>query len=186
MPNSAASTRSDNADRPIVTPRDFREGTTQWFAAPTLSPDGSRAIYTRIEEGTTPRIWISSVAGGAPVRLTNEDAREYTGSWSPDGAWFVYCGVLDGKVVLKKVKTTGQATPIVLKRDIPDANVPSWSPDGNWIAIGANARSRTTCGCSRDLPRSRDSSRVSAADRYGRVGGRELAGASCNRLASAT
>jgi serine/threonine protein kinase/Tol biopolymer transport system component len=130
--------RPDNPDRPIVTARDFRDGTTQWLAAPTLSPDASRAIYTRVKEGTTARIWISSVAGGAPIRLTNEDVDEFTGSWSPDGAWFVYCAIGDGKVDLKKVKTTGQATPIVLKRDIPDANVPSWSPDGNWIATGAN------------------------------------------------
>jgi serine/threonine protein kinase/Tol biopolymer transport system component len=137
-PNEIWLHRPDNPDRPIVTARDFRQGTTQWFAAPTLSPDGSRAIYTRVEEGTTPRIWISSVAGGAPVRLTNEDASEFTGSWSPDGAWFVYCSFRDGKVDLKKVKTTGQATPILLKKDIPDGNVPSWSPDGNWIATGAN------------------------------------------------
>ena len=89
-----------------------------------VSPDASRTIYTRIGEGTTARIWISSVTGGAPIRLTNEDAAEYTGSWSPDGAWFVYCGVRDDKVDLKKVKTTGQATPIVLKRDVTDTSVP--------------------------------------------------------------
>ena len=137
-PNEIWLHRPDNPDRPIVTARDFRDGTTQWLAAPTLSPDASRAIYTRVAEGTTARIWISSVAGGAPVRLTNEDVDEFTGSWSPDGAWFVYCAVRDDKVDLKKVKTTGQATPIVLKRDVPGANVPAWSPDGNWIAIGAN------------------------------------------------
>jgi serine/threonine protein kinase len=137
-PNEIWLHRPDNTDRPIVGAFDFREGTTQWLAAPTLSPDGSRAIYTRIEEGTTAKIWISSVAGGAPVRLTNEDASEFTGSWSPDGAWFVYCSSRDGKIALKKVKTTGQATPIVLKAEVTDANVPAWSPDGNWIAIGAN------------------------------------------------
>jgi Tol biopolymer transport system component len=138
-PNEIWLHRPDNTDRPIVAARDFREGTTQWLAAPTLSPDGSRVIYTRVEEETGGRIWISNVAGGAPVRLTNEDASpEFTGSWSPDGAWFVYCSFRDGKLDLKKVKTTGQATPIVLKRDVPDVNVPSWSPDGNWIAIGAN------------------------------------------------
>jgi Tol biopolymer transport system component len=130
--------RPDTPDRPIVTARDFPERTTQWLAAPTLSPDASRTIYTRIEEGTTGKIWISSVAGGAPIRLTNEDAAEFTGSWSPDGAWFVYCSVRDDKIDLKKVKTTGQATPIVLKRDVADANVPSWSPDGSWIAVGSS------------------------------------------------
>jgi hypothetical protein len=137
-PNEIWLRRPDNPDRPIVTARDFREGPTQWFAAPTLSPDASRTIYTRIGVGTMPKIWISSVAGGAPIRLTNEDTAEYTGSWSPDGVWFVYCSVRNDKVDLKKVKTTGQATPIVLKRDVSDANVPSWSPDGSWIAVGSS------------------------------------------------
>jgi serine/threonine protein kinase len=130
--------RPDTPDRPIVTARDFPGKTTQWLAAPTLSPDASRTIYSRIEEGTTGKIWISSVAGGAPIRLTNEDAAEFTGSWSPDGAWFVYCSVRGDKIDLKKVKTTGQATPIVLKQDVADANVPSWSPDGSWIAVGTS------------------------------------------------
>jgi serine/threonine protein kinase len=138
-PNEIWLHRPDNTDRPIVAARDFREGTTQWLAAPTLSPDGGRVIYTRVEERTGGRIWISNVAGGAPVRLTNEDASpEFTGSWSPDGAWFVYCSVRDGKLELKKVKTTGQATPIVLKTDVTDRAVPAWSPDGNWIAMGAD------------------------------------------------
>ena len=138
-PNEIWLHRPDNPDRPIVDSPRFSDGTTQWFAAPTLSPDASRTSSTRgSERGRQPRIWISSVAGGTPIRLTNEDAAEYTGSWSPDGAWFVYCSVRDGKVDLKKVKTTGQATPIMLKRDVTDANVPSWSPDGNWIAVGSS------------------------------------------------
>jgi dipeptidyl aminopeptidase/acylaminoacyl peptidase len=106
--------------------------------APALSPDGNRVIYTRIETGTTARLWMSGVAGGAPIRLTNDTASEFTGSWSPDGAWFAYCSFRDGKVNLMKVKATGQATPVVLKTDVQDANVPSWSPAGNWIAVGAN------------------------------------------------
>jgi hypothetical protein len=97
----------------------------------------SRLPRTRIGEETG-RIWISSVAGGAPIRLTNEEAPEFTGSWSPDGAWFVYCGVRDGKIDLKKVKTTGQATPIVLLRDVADANCPRGLLTAAGIAVGSS------------------------------------------------
>jgi hypothetical protein len=36
-------------DRPVVTPRDFPPGATQWFLAPALSADGGRMIYERFE-----------------------------------------------------------------------------------------------------------------------------------------
>jgi Tol biopolymer transport system component len=136
-PNEIWLHRPDNPDRPIVTAREFPGDATQWFMAPTLSPDASRVIYTRIESGTTARLWISSVAGGAPVRLTNATRNEFTGSWSPDANWFVYCDVADGKANLMKVKTTGQAAPIVVKANAANVNVPSWSPAGDWIALSS-------------------------------------------------
>jgi len=81
--------RPDGADRPVATARDFSAGGTQWFIAPAPSPKGDRVIYTRIERGTTARLWISSIAGGTPIQLTNDDAAEFpargrlTGRTSP-------------------------------------------------------------------------------------------------------
>ena len=127
--------RPDGADRPVATARDFTTG-TQWFIAPAPSPKGDRVIYTRIEKGTTARLWMSSIAGGTPIQLTNDDAAEFPGSWSPDGAYFAYYALRDGKVSLMKVKTTGQATPVLLR---PGGNsfVPAWSPTGDWIVHGS-------------------------------------------------
>jgi serine/threonine protein kinase/Tol biopolymer transport system component len=127
--------RSGNADRPVVTPRDFPPGTTQWFMAPALSPEADRIVYVRIE-ASTPRLWISSVAGGTPIPLTNDTAAAFSGSWSPDGSWFAYGRINAGKSDLMKVKTTGQATPVVLKADTGVLGVPSWSPTGEWTAYG--------------------------------------------------
>lgn len=127
--------RSGKADRPVVTLRNFPPDTTKGFGAPALSPEADRIIYPRIE-ASTPRLWISAVAGGTPIPLTNEGSNEWPGSWSPDGRWFAYRGVSGGKVELIKVKTTGQATPITLKTDAGGLLVPSWSPTGEWIAFG--------------------------------------------------
>ena len=64
--------RDHAGDRPIVTHRDFPAGTTQWFMGPALSPDGARVVYSRLEFQGGSDLWMSSVAGGAPVRVTND------------------------------------------------------------------------------------------------------------------
>jgi Tol biopolymer transport system component len=128
--------RPAQPDRPLVTLRDFPADTTQWFMNPVLSPDGARVIYTRVERGGAPGLWMSAVAGGAPVRLLKSAAAAgYAGSWSPDGKWFVYWALEGGRTSLNKVKTTGQAEPEVLKAGITGEAlwVPVWSPTGEWI-----------------------------------------------------
>jgi Tol biopolymer transport system component len=127
--------RPGSADRPLVTARDFPGSATQWFMGPALSPKGDRVIYVRVEPGSTGRLWISSVAGGTPIQLTDDTFDEGPGSWSPDGGWFVYTAFRP-TVALMKVKTTGQAHPVVLKKVNGAPFVPAWSPAGNWISHG--------------------------------------------------
>jgi len=127
--------RPDDPERPVVTARAF-QNRTAFFMDPTISPDGSRVIYTRAEvNSANVRLWISAVAGGAPVQFTNDVATEFPGSWSPDGNWFVYVAWRNGTANLMKVKTTGQATPVLLKAGSIN-DVPSWSPNGRWITNG--------------------------------------------------
>ena len=121
-------------DRPVVTPRDFPPGTTQWFLAPALSPDGGRLIYERFEIQGGSHLWISAVSGGAPVQLSNETgASEFSGAWSPDGNWYVYMAIRNGVWDLVKIKSTGQATPVLVKHGVQGGEVPVWSPTGEWI-----------------------------------------------------
>jgi len=132
--------RKDGEDRPVVTEKDFPPESTQWFIAPSLSPDGTRVIYTRVERNGLARLWISALSGGTPLRVTDSpDASETSGAWSPDGAWFTYmAGSNDSKTSLLKVKTSGHATPVVLKelKHVLGA-LTDWSPAGDWIAYTA-------------------------------------------------
>jgi Tol biopolymer transport system component len=123
-------------ERPLVTARDFPPDTTQWLWSPSLSSDATRVIYLRTEINGPDQLWMSAVAGGAPVRLVKASAdMDFAGSWSPDGNWLVYWhATQDGKFSLNKVKTTGQAEPEVVKADVNIGGwVPVWSPSGEWI-----------------------------------------------------
>jgi Tol biopolymer transport system component len=126
-------------DRPIVSGRDFSPDTTRGFMAPVLSPRGDRVIYTTLETDAPARLWISAVAGGTPIRATNDDTggAEFPGAWSPDDAWFVFYALRDGKLNLMKIKTGGEAAPVMIKAGVDDnAPLPDWSPTGEWIVCG--------------------------------------------------
>ena len=60
-----------------------------------IAPDGSRVAYTVTEVSAdrarnVTHIWLVSTNGGAPKRLTNDEADETTPRWSPDGKWLAY------------------------------------------------------------------------------------------------
>lgn len=104
---------------------------------PALSPEADRVVYTRVEsQGGGAHLWISALAGGAPVPLTNDSAStEFPGSWSPDGNWFVYPAYRNDHMSLMKVKASGQAAPIAVKAD---ADRPTRCPAGRLPAIGSS------------------------------------------------
>jgi eukaryotic-like serine/threonine-protein kinase len=128
--------REDGSDHPLVTPKDFPNFPIRWFMTPTLSPDGTRAIYVALPIGGVARLWISSLNGGSPIPLTTSAATvaEFGGAWSPDGNRFVYLNVADGKNSLMIARTSGQASPVRIA-EAKGFNIPSWSPDGQWISL---------------------------------------------------
>jgi len=124
---------ADRSERPRVTSAEFPDGKNRWFMNPAPSPDGERLIFTRISNDGTNRLWMISIAGGMPVRLTNaEPNAEYGSTWSPDGGRFVYIQNAAGKDSLMLVRTSGNATPVELRKDVRK-DLPDFSPAGDWI-----------------------------------------------------
>ena len=124
----------DGSERPAVTPADFPVGSTSDLGYPSLSPDGERLIYRRFDDKNVSRLWMSSLSGGSPVRLTNaEPGLESFGAWSPDGRRFAYLQNQGGKYSLMTVKTGGAGAPMVLKEDVRRQFI-AWSSTGDWIA----------------------------------------------------
>ncbi len=128
---------SDGAERPVLTQSAFPPGTGSLFMNPALSPDGGRLAVMRIPPKGLPSIWIASVAGGSPVRLTNDDSfNERMSAWSPDGARIVYLRFKEGVNSVMIAKTNGQATPVELVRTLLNL-LPDWSPTGEWIVYSS-------------------------------------------------
>jgi TolB protein len=123
---------SGGSERAIVTSAMLPAGTAA-LKEPALSPAGDRVAYGR----WTPAeqfIWISSLGGGPPVRLTNGTSYEDMGTWSPDGSQIVYLKGGDGEGLgVMVAKTSGQATPVKLATGT--GALPEWSPTGEWLAI---------------------------------------------------
>ena len=125
---------SDGTERPVLTQSAFAPGTGSRFMNPTFSPDGGRLAVRRIPPKGLNSIWITSVAGGSPVRLTNDDSHEGMGVWSPDGARIVYRRFKEGTYSVMIAKTNGQATPVELVRISSfQFQLTDWSPTGEWI-----------------------------------------------------
>jgi len=146
MPSLAAqdSSLQLGAARRAITEKDLFNFV--WIADPQVSPDGSRALFTRVvtdekHTGYETSIWLVSTSGTeTPVRLTNgkHDAQP---RWSPDGKLiaFVRSGDKDdgGKPSPAQIALLslagGEARMIT---DLPKgAARPVWSPDSKRIAF---------------------------------------------------
>ncbi len=128
---------SNGSERPVLTQSAFPPGTGSRFMNPALSPDGGRLAVVQIPPQGSASIWITSVAGGSPVRLTNSDsADEFMGTWSPDGSRIVYLLGQAGVSSVMTGKTNGQATPVELVRSSGNLS-PDWSPTGEWIVYAS-------------------------------------------------
>src|SRR5579884_2711549 len=97
-----------------------------------LSPDGSRAAFTRVgPEGT--RVFLTSLGGLPPAPLTVDVSSGSEPSWTPDGRWIVFRAVRNGQEMLMGKQVGSSDNPVVLYRGA--ALYPVVSPDGGSIAF---------------------------------------------------
>jgi Tol biopolymer transport system component len=106
---------------------------------PALSPDGKMIAYAAEEQGRID-LFVSRVAGGGRVRLTNDDARESSPCFSPDGE----------RIAFSRIDTVSRAREIWILpalggnavRVLRDATDPAWAPDGSRLAFIAQGGGR--------------------------------------------
>jgi serine/threonine protein kinase/Tol biopolymer transport system component len=113
--------------RPVVTQRDFPpDPHRRDFISPVFSPDGTRIAYT--SKGA---IWISPVAGGPPIRISDG----YCPTWSPDARWLAFVTNPRGSARALMKVPVGRPRDAVVIRHIKRLSLPRWSPDGKWITV---------------------------------------------------
>jgi dipeptidyl aminopeptidase/acylaminoacyl peptidase len=115
-----------------------------WAAAPRISPDGSKIVYTLVSvtpkhDGYETALWIVPSAGGPPRQLTS-GSHDSAARWSPDGRLLAFLRAPEPKAEKPQPAQIwllsmdgGEARPLT---DMPKgaANL-EWSPDGRSIAF---------------------------------------------------
>ncbi len=108
-----------------------------WFLYEMILPDFQQSRWQR-------QIWIQKIGAEQPIRLTQENFRDYSARFSPDGQWITF---LSSREYLnasgKKVSGKTQVWAISLRGGDPQVwtDLPTgvedyrWSPDGRFLVL---------------------------------------------------
>lgn len=116
--------------------------------APTLSPDGRRAVVSVTrpdldDDGYRSRLWLVDTTGAEPPRPLTAGPRDTAPAWSPDGRWIAFLRAeadpAEGKPQLHVLPADlGDARRVTTDAQHPlGAGAPRWSPDSTRLAYAA-------------------------------------------------
>jgi Tol biopolymer transport system component len=123
-------------DSPLVRPDHFPSSTIA-FGSLAFSPDGNSLAYERLGDDGY-RLWISTLAGGAPHRLAPEEVYQDAPTWSPNGKEVAFVQASARGWDLAKAQLGGSTVVIAPDSVVPYSR-PQWSPDGSVIAFQSPA-----------------------------------------------
>jgi Tol biopolymer transport system component len=103
-----------------------------WHGEPALSPDGGTIAYAAEESGNKD-IYLIKLAGGNPIRLTDDPAPDNYPAWYPDGSALAFVSERGGSACIWKVPAFGGGATLLVQ----DAIDPAISPNGLRIAFTA-------------------------------------------------
>jgi len=81
--------------------------------APTVSPDGQWIAYTSEQDGNWD-VWLVSIDGGEPARLTTTPTRDGIPTWSPDGNWLAFAAENQGSWSIDAIRPDGSERQILV------------------------------------------------------------------------
>jgi dipeptidyl aminopeptidase/acylaminoacyl peptidase len=108
----------------------------EWVAAPQISPDGQRIVFTRIwidqmKDKRASMLWLMDADGSRSRQLVEGgDAR-----WSPDGSRIAYLAEAEGKQQLWVRYMDAEGLRVQVTRGSEAPGMFRWSPDGKQLAF---------------------------------------------------
>jgi Tol biopolymer transport system component len=84
-----------------------RQITTAYAFEPRMSPDGGRVAYWALGGEGAPNaqrdVWTVRADGSEPLRVTNDEAVDWSPVWSPDGAYLYFASDRDGTMKVWRI-----------------------------------------------------------------------------------
>ena len=97
---------------------------------PSWSPDSQNIALTVAQKGMKEDIYVVSVNGGVPRRMTTDPAEDKWPYWSHDGKWIYFASTRTGREEIWKMPASG-GDAVQITRNSGDS--PQESPDGKFL-----------------------------------------------------
>ena len=97
---------------------------------PSWSPDNQNIALTVAQKGMKEDIYVVSVNGGVPRRMTTDPAEDKWPYWSHDGKWIYFSSTRSGREEIWKMPSTG-GDAVQITRNSGDT--PNESPDRKFL-----------------------------------------------------
>ena len=106
------------------------------FSAPSLSPDGKRLAFSRIDPVSGNQdIWVGEVDRATASRFTNHPSFDGYPSWSPDGSQIAFTSQAAGVYNLYRKGSNGAGEPERLAESPLLQYDSDWSRDGRFLVF---------------------------------------------------
>jgi len=109
-------------------------GKPELYSALALSPDGTRALLSRVEPDGNLSLWLTDTSRGTTMRLETAPSDIVQAIWSPDGHSMIFMGVQSGQMPdLYISPLSGSARGEILFHSTEPKHPLSLSPDGRFV-----------------------------------------------------